>query len=311
MNAEPRPNSSTEPYQSLLAGHAVVVLEGWTCLVVRGNDRKTFLHNFSTNDVKRLLPGQSCEAFFLNAKGKILGHGLITCREAELVVVGAPGQGARLIEHLDRYILREDVQLRDATHERTLLLAARAVDISPVSFEWAIIPSERARVLEAPTGERERLTRGISEHKLLLADHESWEAARVEAGFPLYGIDFDDSNLPQEVGRDSRAISFTKGCYLGQETVARIDALGHVNQSIVGVRFDSPAPPPAGAELLIAGEVVGRVTSTTLSPKLGAPLALARLRRDATAVGTIVETAVETTRESTPAKGTVASLPIE
>jgi folate-binding protein YgfZ len=114
---------------------------------------------------------------------------------------------------------------------------------------------------------------------------EAFETLRIEAGVPLFGVDFDERNFPQEVGRDREAISYTKGCYLGQETVARIDALGHVHQRIVGVKFEGEGVPPAGTELTADGNVVGRVTSATFSPRLGAPLALAMVRREQQALG--------------------------
>ena len=106
----------------------------------------------------------------------------------------------------------------------------------------------------------------------------AFEKARIEADTPLYGRDIGEDNLPQEVGRNAQAISFSKGCYLGQETVARIASLGHVNQLLAGVRFDGHTVPPAGTELTADGKAVGRVTSAALSPKLGCPLALAYLR---------------------------------
>jgi folate-binding protein YgfZ len=109
---------------------------------------------------------------------------------------------------------------------------------------------------------------------------------------PLFGTDFDENNLPQEVGRDREAISFTKGCYLGQETVARIDALGHVNQKLVGVRFSGVDIPAAGIELMKDGIQVGRVASAAYSPQLEAPLALAMVRREANAPGTALESPV-------------------
>jgi folate-binding protein YgfZ len=89
---------------------------------------------------------------------------------------------------------------------------------------------------------------------------------------PRYGVDFTEENLPQEVGRDREAISFTKGCYLGQETVARIDALGHVNHRLVGVRFFGSEVPASGTELTRECRIVGSGTSAAFSPKLNAPL---------------------------------------
>jgi tRNA-modifying protein YgfZ len=108
----------------------------------------------------------------------------------------------------------------------------------------------------------------------------------------LFGVDFNDSNLPQEVSRDREAISFTKGCYLGQETVARIDALGHVNQQLVGVRFLGTTLPDPGMQLIHDGRAVGNVTTATYSPQLDAPLALAMLRREHVAVNTRLDSSV-------------------
>src|SRR3990172_7003946 len=103
--------SFEQQYQALRNGGAMVELTGWSSVTLTGADRQTFLHNFCTNDVKRLVPGTSCEAFITNVKGKIVGHGLITCRDNELVVIGAPNQGSELVAHLDRYVIREDVGL--------------------------------------------------------------------------------------------------------------------------------------------------------------------------------------------------------
>ena len=114
---------------------------------------------------------------------------------------------------------------------------------------------------------------------------EAFHSARIEAGFPLYGTDFGHENLPQEIGRDAQAISFTKGCYLGQETVARIDALGHVNRRLVGVRFTTTSVPQPPLELRLDEAVVGHVTSTAYSPRLKAPLGLAIVRREASEPG--------------------------
>ena len=118
---------------------------------------------------------------------------------------------------------------------------------------------------------------------------EAFEIVRIEAGYPLYGRDIGDKNLPQEVNRNRLAISFTKGCYLGQETVARIDALGHVNRTLQSVRFSGAAVPADGTELRVGSAVAGEVTSAVFSPRLDAPLALAYLRRGFEAIGTQLE----------------------
>ena len=110
---------------------------------------------------------------------------------------------------------------------------------------------------------------------------EALDAARIEQGTPWFGRDITEQNLPQEIDRDRQAISFTKGCYLGQETVARIDALGHVNRLLRGIRFDGDVVPSSGLELRVGNgqKTVGHITSACWSPKLNAPLALAFVNR--------------------------------
>jgi folate-binding protein YgfZ len=124
----------------------------------------------------------------------------------------------------------------------------------------------------------------------VICGQDALESPRLEAGFPIFGLDITPDNLPQEIARDTKAISFTKGCYLGQETVARIDAIGHVNRLMVGTKFPGDAIPVCGTELLSAGQKVGEVTSAAWSPRLQAPLALAIVRRTYAKPGNELET---------------------
>ena len=135
----------------------------------------------------------------------------------------------------------------------------------------------------------EAVRQAVAASGAVMAGREAFEAARIEAGFPWFGRDISDSNLPQEVSRDKQAISFTKGCYLGQETVARIDALGHVNKNLVGLRFFNHDVPAPGLELSVNGQPAGHVTSAAFSPRLAAPLALGYVRRGSTAPGSRLE----------------------
>jgi folate-binding protein YgfZ len=112
------------------------------------------------------------------------------------------------------------------------------------------------------------------------------ESARLEASYPLFGLDITEENLPQEADRNKRAISFTKGCYLGQETVARIDALGHVNRLLVRLKLDSDRLPANGDSVLTGEQPVGHVTSAAWSPHFNAPLAFAYVRRNYAKPGT-------------------------
>jgi folate-binding protein YgfZ len=286
-----------ERYEAFQSARGVVELKNWSSVALTGVDRQAFLHNFCTNDVKRLSPGERCEAFFTNVKGKIFGHGLVTCRETELVVIGEPGQATSLIAHLDRYILREDVQLHDETNARCYLLvdgrkfSADSFGTAVHIDNWYEVPGRAFHVIETSAADVRDVKDKLVAGGLVICD-EVFEIARIEARIPLFGVDFDERNLPQEVGRSDQAISFTKGCYLGQETVARIDALGHVNQQLVGVRFTGDVVPEKGCELVHAGKTAGHVSSAAFSPKLDAPLALAMVRREQSHVGTRLDSRV-------------------
>jgi folate-binding protein YgfZ len=159
-------------------------------------------------------------------------------------------------------------------------------------FPWNLIDSKGAGLSEIPTADLSAALNSLRDYAIDLVDSPAFETARTEDGVPLFGVDFDDRNLPQEVGRNELAISFTKGCYLGQETVARIDALGHVNQQLAGVRFVGVDLPEPGAVLSRDGHDAGRVTSAIYSPRLQAPLALAMLRRELAAVGNPLDSPV-------------------
>jgi tRNA-modifying protein YgfZ len=284
-----------DQYNALRTGCGMVELTDWSSVTFVGADRQAFLNNFCTNDVKRLTPGSSCEAFLTNVKGKVLGHGLVTCRDEELVLITVPGQAAVLIEHLDRYLIREDVQLRDTTAERAYLLVAGGAAAREAlqkldrgksrQIDCRLLQADCCAFLETAPADMPLVRQVLSAQGAIECGDDAFSARRIESGTPLFGRDFDDTNFPQEVGRDQQAISFTKGCYLGQETVARIDALGHVNQQLVGVRFAEGDVPSHGTELSHGGTIVGRVGSAAFSPQLGVPLALAMVRRESTAPG--------------------------
>lgn len=284
-------------YEALRTGCGVMELAGWSSVTLTGADRQTFLNNFSTNNVNRLVPGTTCETFFTNVKGKIISHGLVICRDEEMAVIMVPGQAATLVEHLDQYLIREEVTLADTSAERAHCLAAGdrtrdiaaeaepAVEVPLWVANWDIAAGRSALVIESRPDAAARLRQALAERGAVACGDTAWQTARIEWGLPLFGVDFNEDNFPQEVNRNERAISFTKGCYLGQETIARIDALGHVNRQLVGVRFSAADVPEAGTPLFRGDVTVGRVSSAAYSPRLGAPLALAMVRSESTAPG--------------------------
>jgi len=299
-------------YSALTRGVGFAALTGRTILSITGSDRFSFLNAFCTNNVKALQPDSGCEAFITSPQGKTLGHVLIFCEPDQLVLDTSPGQAAELIAHFDKYVISEDVQFADRTSDlNDLLVAGPAAAEMLASLARSRVPTDLLSHAAAIIGGMPASVRrveyagpasffvqspiaGLSEIEQALTaaavrcEAAAVESARLEAGFPLFGRDITSDNLPQEIGRDARAISFTKGCYLGQETVARIDALGHVNRQLVGLRFVGEALPAAGAALLSGDKEVGHVTTAAWSPALDAPLALGLVRRAHAKPGTQV-----------------------
>jgi folate-binding protein YgfZ len=229
------------------------------------------------------------------------------------VLDAAPGQAAELIAHFDKYVISEDVQFADRTSDLSdLLVAGPAAAETIASFARSKIPTDllshvvtiiggtsasvrrveyagpASFFVQSPTASLAAMEQTLAAAGAVRCDTVAVESARLEAGIPLFGRDITGDNLPQEIGRDSRAISFTKGCYLGQETVARIDALGHVNRQLVGLRLAGESVPAAGAPLLAGDKEVGQITSAAWSPALQAPLALGMVRRAHARPGTLL-----------------------
>ncbi len=297
-------------YLALVQAVGVVELSARTQLEFTGKDRATFLHNFCTNSVRELIAGNGREAFVLDSKGHVLGHILLFVTPHSVVLDTVGGQAERLVGHFERYVIREDVAIRDRSGEWTDLLVAgpQAADLldslglrtpdEPLAHTDALLEGNRLFIrrveLLGPESflvacERSAaadVLAAVANAGAIPAGLEAFETARIEAGTPIYGQDITEKNLPQEVNRDAQVISLNKGCYLGQETVARIDALGHVNRILAGVRFQSSEVPPMGTELTTDGGVVGTVTSASFSPRLQATLALAYVRTGQATRGT-------------------------
>jgi folate-binding protein YgfZ len=263
-------------YERAVTASGVVRLVDWSTLAITGADRVKFLQNMCTNDIRALAVSDSCEAFLTDVKGKIVGHVIVFAREDSLLLLGAPGQAALWSAHLDRYIIREDVQLADATErfQWSIVIGGRS-EAELVDFGRALGPCRQLWTL----GVWVATENGGEVVNPLTAEVSDavWHALRIESGWPLFGVDFDSSHLPQEISRNAQAISFRKGCYLGQETVARIDALGHVNKQLATVEAADELR--AGDELSANEQVVGHVTSAAYSPRRRAWLGLAMLRR--------------------------------
>jgi folate-binding protein YgfZ len=271
---------------------------------ILGSDRARFLHNLTTNDVKRLAPGQGCEAFITSLQGRTLGFVTIHALEDAILLRMDPDVAERLMPHLAKYGALDDVEIEDrsASTEEVHAMGVEANDPlvalgrEPVAWvENRVAVGDRAGhpewlIAEAPLGKPGWTLIGQNVKGLIgdarWLDEDEREARRIEAATPEFGKDFTEANLPQELDRDARAISFVKGCYLGQETVARLDALGHVNKILRKLIFDTTDPVPPGAGLGSGGKLVGTATSTAFSNRRGRVIGLGMLRTSHAKAGT-------------------------
>jgi folate-binding protein YgfZ len=284
-----------------------------TQVEITGRDRVKFLHSFCTNDIKKLQPGQGCEAFVTNVNGKVLGHIFVFAERDSLWIESVGGAAAILLPHFDRYVITEDVRFTDRSAEFTELLltgpsstelleqcglsAASLPRYGHLAHESDALPLRSLRRVDwfnSPTWLLSLPVAQPSPLPIELASAGEFHAMRIANGFPLYGIDITEENLAQEVGRTALAISFTKGCYLGQEPIARIDAMGHVNRQLCRLELSSGPPPIHGTPILDKptpdGKPVGTVTSSAAKPSgdPDRPLALAYLRSALTKTGSRV-----------------------
>lgn len=265
-------------------------------LILTGADRVKFLHNFCTADIKRMQVGDLREAFVLNIKGKLNGHVHVLCREESLELISWPNQTEVLRTHLDRFLIREKVAFHSADLVGTGFLFGATIDLVPLeavtqrSYRefgtgeatcliaagefcgpgWLLLPSNPRVAVNAVA-----LPFDIS--RLQVANESELEHWRVSHGCPRFGVDSSDETLPQELQRDEKAISFEKGCYLGQETVARIDSLGHVNRLLVKVSLSAMPNATLPAELRLQDAVVGMLTSIVAADPQ--PLGIATVKR--------------------------------
>ena len=262
-------------------------------LELTGEDRAKFINNFCTAKIIDRSPGESTEAFVLDIRGHILQHLFVFVMENSLRILSGPNAEDFLFQHLDRYLIMEDVEILRRTEEwGSLFLTGDKIlsflegqdhmnhdwsQNSHIEIEWNQVNCHINRVgileqpgfiVSCPRSEVGSLWKFLVDAGLSPSGDESFNVLRIESGFPVFGIDITEENLAQEASRTEQAISFTKGCYLGQETVARIDAVGHVNKQLCKIEFqgDQNEVPEAGLPILDSeGKEIGKLTSATWS----------------------------------------------
>ncbi len=287
---------------------------GW--VVVSGADRASYLQGLLTNDIAALQRGSGCYAAYLTPQGRMITD-LDVYELGDLILLAAPSMTTpTLLEKLDQFIFSEDVQLGDVstTFAGVSIVgpdAARALaavlDMPPDVIEGlpdhgnlrTSFQDQAAILLRVgdrgvagfdllvDRGQEAALLAALDAAQVVLADEEVAETLRVEAGVPLFGRDMTAETIPLEAGIESRAISLTKGCYVGQEVIIRVLHRGHgrVAKKLVGLTL-TEAVPAAGEAVEAADRSVGHVTSATWSPLLQCPIALAYVHRDFIEPGT-------------------------
>ena len=292
-------------------------------IIVSGRDRASYLHGLLTNDIAALAGGGGCYAAYLTPQGRMIAD-MYMYELGDILLLAVPRQAKdTLLAKFEQFVFSEDVQLGDATDalaevaiigpNAARLVAAtlsgveddrlqRLPEYGNFRAEFRGRPVVVARV--ADTGEpgydifverdqRDALVDEIGANggvDAVAIDDATVEALRIEAGIPLFGRDMDEDTIPLEAGIESRAISLTKGCYVGQEVIIRVLHRGHgrVARRLVGVVLEGDRVPPTGGVIRAADRDVGSVTSSTFSPSRSRPIALGYVHRGFIAPGTEV-----------------------
>jgi folate-binding protein YgfZ len=285
-----------------------------------GKEAAMFLHNLCTNDISGMPLGAGCEMFLTTNKAKVVAHGYVYHirlgdGKPALWLDLEPGMGEKTIQHLDRFVISEQVEFADRTREFAQMHVAgpNAVAVLERALMDEIPPLEPLQHMERTFGadstchirRRDPLglpgfdvvclrARAESIWQILLragarpAGSDAFEMLRVEAGTPVWGADIDENTFAPEVGRNAKAISYGKGCYLGQEPIVMARDRGQVNRTLLGVKLPTGAV-PRGSVLYREGKDVGRVMTNLTSPRLGTTIGLAYVRRGSQEAGTKLE----------------------
>lgn len=266
-------------------------------LQLTGPERQTWLQGMVTNEVAKLTAGEGCYAAHLNAQGRIVAQMIVLVAEDAVWLLVERTAAEKLVTVFDRLIIMEDVQVRDASPDYEVL-GLLGPERRGILQRWTGKPFEESalychqafpqgRLCSADIGIDAIVPRGMAEDSLralaaagaLVIDSEAWNVLRTEAGLPLYGVDIDETTTMPELGQ--RGISYDKGCYIGQEVVARIRYIGHVNRRFIGLICEGTVVPEAHAAIQSQGKDVGYVTTGVFSPGINKPIAMGFINRAA------------------------------
>ncbi|HTD44402.1 MAG TPA: glycine cleavage T C-terminal barrel domain-containing protein [Bryobacteraceae bacterium] len=282
-------------YQALREHVAWIDLSGRGKIRASGEDRARLLHAMTTQQVEQMKPGEGAYAFFLNAQGRILGDVNLFCFEEYFLLDTEPETRQKLFEHLDRYIIADDVTLEDLTEEMATIAIEGPQAASVLEKLGAPIPETPyqtrawgdrivARVSSTgsegffvflPASGRPELTGQLGGVREASADDA--RRVRIEHGHPRYGEEITERYLVQETGQ-AHAVNFTKGCYLGQEIVERVRSRAQIHRVLRRLEINALEPPAAGTKLTSGGADAAEIASSAFSPALAKVVALAYVR---------------------------------
>ena len=279
---------ATSEYELVTESAALVDRSDRAKFVVRGGEAAEFLQGQVSNDVEALGPGSGCYAVILNHKGK-LRTDLRVLRGDDFFWLDTEAIGHAVVRHmLSTYALGRDVAWEDLTDDHAILsligpAADQLAEPAPAEAEHSFVDSGAGLWVRTHLGldvlcGGGRTAELRTELGVEPVSEEAAECVRIESGRPRLGYDMDAQTMPQEAGINERAVSFTKGCYVGQETVARLHYRGKPNRHLRGLRLSEPAD--RGTDIMLGDKVVGRLGSVCVSPRRG-PIALALVRREA------------------------------
>jgi folate-binding protein YgfZ len=267
----------SDGYQALREGAAWLDLSSRGRIVARGRDRARFLHNVTTNEVKKMTPGDACYAFLLTPQGRIVGDLQILCRADDFLLDTEPELREKVRLHILKYKVADQIELEDVT-DSTASIGVEGPAAPPPPGSWTTAPftitgQPGYRVYCSMT-EKAAVIAHLEAAGVTPATEEDARIVRLENGKPRYGEDILETSLPQET-QQMQAVSFNKGCYLGQEIVERIRARGHVNRLLK--KLELPGPVDPNTTLTIDGKEA-TVTSSVYSPAEQKVIALAYVR---------------------------------
>ncbi len=268
-------------------------------LAITGKDRQTWLNGLVTCELATCRSGNGVYGFAVGKNGKLLAE-LFILLDDDRILVGLPRDRVELLaQHFDKYVIMEDVTIEDISTSVTWALAhgpyaPRLVAIArahgAVAAASADMTGKGGAFLLFEPNSAEGIEQRLQDEKaapVVITDEPTWDKLRVEIGIPRWGIDFNDDNYPQEAALEQLAVSFQKGCYLGQEAVFMLQMRGHVKKKIVKLTIEGTDPVTTSTAITLPdGTSVGTVTSTTPSPDKLVVLALGYVKWKQTENGT-------------------------